>query len=84
VGPDGVVAVAGTKLITYDTGLRSIFLLFGTGRHRQDWQQFEADIRAWAKDQGCTLAEGCFRIGWRRIFRRFGWVHTHDFLERAL
>lgn len=85
VGTHGEIsAVAGTKLIAYDTGLRTIFILFGTGSGRQDWQQFEADIRSWGKDQGCTLAEGCFRIGWRRIFRLFGWKHTHDFLERAL
>lgn len=79
-----IAAVAGTKIIAYDTGLRTIFFLFGTGRGRKGWQDFEVDIRAWAMTQGCTLAEGCFRIGWRRIFRVFGWLHTHDFLERAL
>jgi hypothetical protein len=80
-----VCAVAGTRLIAYDTGLKTLFIYFGTGRRRDIWQHFMADMLEWAKAQGCTLAEGSFRRGWRRVFAAFlPWRHTHDFLERVL
>lgn len=77
-----ICAVGGTRIITYDTGLKTLFVMFGTGRNRKAWQHFMDDFLAYGKSQGCTLAEGSFRKGWRRIFP--GWTHTHDFLERVL
>lgn len=78
----GVCAIAATSVITYDTGLKSIAIRFGTGRQRKSWQNFMEDIVAWGKAQGCTMAEGNFRRGWRRVLP--GWTHTHDSLERIL
>ena len=78
----GVCAVAASSINTYDTGLKSIAIRFGTGRKRRQWQHFMEDVVAWGKSQGCTMAEGNFRLGWRRALP--GWTHTHDSLERAL
>jgi hypothetical protein len=77
-----VCAVGATRFIVYDTGLKSLFVIFGTGRQRRSWQGFMADFLAFGKEQGCTIAEGHFRKGWRRILP--GWFHSHDFLEREL
>jgi hypothetical protein len=77
-----VIAVAGSHLIRYDTGLKSIFLSFGVGRQRKKWQHFMADIKAWGKSQGCTLFESSLREGWCRIFPDL--KHTHDFVQQVL
>lgn len=77
-----VCAVAGTRIVAYDTGLKALDIKFGTGRQRKIWQHFMADLLAWGKEQGCTIAEGSFRKGWRRVLP--GWSHTHDCLERSL
>lgn len=77
----GICAVAGTELVTYDTGLKALAVKFGTGRNRDSWQHLMNDVVAWGASQGCKLNEGGFRIGWKRVLR--GWNHTHDFLERA-
>lgn len=81
-GAGEIIATAGTRFITYDTGLKSIFVIFGTGRLRHLWQHFMADLLVFGKAHGCTIAEGSLRRGWRRILP--GWTHTHDFCERAL
>ncbi len=78
----GLAAVMGTEVIQYPTGLRSIVFLFCTGRNRKKWQHHMVDVLAWAKAVGCGLAQGPFRIGWRRVLS--GWSHSHDFLERPL
>jgi len=77
-----ICAVAGTRIVTYDTGLKAIDIKFGTGRDRHLWQHFMGDILRWGKSQGCALAEGSFRKGWRRVLP--GWRHTHDSLEQVL
>lgn len=77
-----VCAVGGTSIITYDTGLKSLFFHFGTGRKRHGWQHVVDEMVAWGKSQGCNISEGKFRIGWRRVLP--GWNHTHEFLERVL
>jgi hypothetical protein len=78
----GICAVAGTEMITYPTGLKVIAIRFGTGRERLKWQHFMEDVVAWGRSQGCTMAEGAFRRGWKRVLP--GWHHGHDSLERAL
>lgn len=82
IADDGIAAVTGTEVITYDTGLKALAMRFCTGRGRRHWQHLVDDILAWGKSIGCTLAEGSFRIGWRRALP--GWLHTHDCLERIL
>lgn len=77
-----ICAIAGTRIAIYDTGLKAIDIKFGTGRRREIWQHFIADLLSWGKTQGCTLAEGSFRKGWRRVLP--GWTHTHDSLQRDL
>lgn len=78
----GICAVTGTEIVTYDTGLKVLAIRFGTGREREKWQHFMDEVLVWAKYQGCTLAEGSFRRGWKRVLPN--WLHTHDTLERAL
>lgn len=79
---DEVLSVTGTQIITYDTGLQTLAIRLCDGRERQRWQHYLEDILDWGKQQGCTKAEGTFRIGWRRVLP--GWEHTHEFMERAL
>ncbi len=78
-----IVFVGGTEIIRYhDTGLKSLVILFGTGKGRKAWQHHMSTVLDWAVAAGCTFAEGKFRIGWGRVLP--GWTHSHDVLERAL
>lgn len=79
---ENAVALCGTELITYPTGLKSVAIRFCAGHGREEWQHLVETILEQAKGQGCRLAEGAFRLGWRRVLP--GWNHTHDYLERPL
>lgn len=74
--------VFGTEVILFPTGMKAIAFRFGTGHNREHWQHRIDDVLAWGKAQGCDMAEGVFRKGWRRVLP--GWNHTHKFLEKAL
>lgn len=78
----GICGVCGTQLFTYDTGLKELTFRFCTGRDREKWQHFVDDIIAWGKANGCGIAAGIMRRGWRRVLPN--WNHTHDYLERIL
>ncbi len=79
---DEVLSVTGTQIISYPTGLKSIAIRLCDGKERERWQHFLDDILTWGKGQGCTLREGMFRIGWRRVLK--DWTHTHEFMEGSL
>lgn len=79
---ENVVFVGATEILDYPTGLRALAWRIGVGSGLEDWKHMMADILAQAKEVGCTIAEGNFRVGWRRVLR--DWKHTHEFLERDL
>lgn len=78
-----VIFVGATENLIYPTGLKTIAWRIGTGEGREFWQRemMEFVLRQ-AKDEGCEMAEGSFRPGWRRVFP--DWKHTHEILERSL
>jgi hypothetical protein len=78
----GICAVGGSEIVIYDTGLKGFVIHFGTGRERGKWQHAVEDMVGWGKANGCVLAEGVMRKGWRRVLPN--WNHSHDFLERVL
>jgi hypothetical protein len=77
-----IVFVGGTEIRIFHTGLKVLEIRFGVGADRRAWQHHLDSVLGWAKAAGCSRATGAFRIGWRRVLP--GWVHTHEFLERAL
>jgi hypothetical protein len=77
-----LVFVGGTEIRIFHTGLKVLEIRFGVGKDRQAWQHHLDSVLNWAKAAGCLRATGAFRIGWRRVLP--GWLHTHEFLERAL
>lgn len=79
---DEISFVCGTEIIEFPTGLKAIAFRFGTGTGRERWQDRITDVFAWAKAEGCTMAEGFFRKGWKRVLP--GWIHSHEFLERRI
>ena len=79
---DEICFVGATQFIDYPTGLRTIAWHFGSGEDRDAWKHFMNDVLAWAKANGATLAEGCFRRGWSRVFK--DWTRSHEFLERVI
>lgn len=82
VDDDRIVFVGATELVRYPTGLKALAWRFGVGDGRQNWQHLMAGVLAWARSEGCKIAEGCFRKGWRRVFT--DWRHTHEFIERDI
>ena len=79
---DRIVFVGATEIVTFPTGLKSFAIRFGVGSGRKEWQHHIDRVLLWGKDLGCTIAEGNFRKGWRRVLP--GWRHSHEFLEREL
>lgn len=79
---EDILSVTATEMITYSTGLKTLAIWICDGRERERWQHYLEDILQWGKEQGCSKAEGTFRIGWRRVLK--GWEHTHEFMERPL
>lgn len=77
-----VTFVLGTELVDYPTGLRALSLRFGVGERRERWLHLLEQILAFGRAHDCTIAEGDFRVGWRRVLK--GWDHTHEFMERRL
>lgn len=77
-----ILYVGGTELVVYPSGLKSLLVKFIAGRKRELWQHHLATVLRWAKLQGCTMAEGICRKGWKRILP--GWTHSYDYLEIKL
>lgn len=79
---DQILYVGGTELTVYPSGLKSLLIKFVVGRKRHLWQHHLDTVLKWGKLQGCTISEGVFRKGWKRILP--GWTHSFDYLERPL
>lgn len=77
-----VLYVGGTELTVYPSGMKSLLIKFVAGHRRDLWQHHIDTVLDWGKLQGCSLAEGVFRKGWKRILP--GWTHSYDYLERQL
>lgn len=77
-----VCALCATEVRRYPTGLQTLVIHIGTGRGLQFMAACMDELLAAAKLNGCTKAEGEFRMGWRRALT--GWTHTHDVLDRDL
>lgn len=77
-----VRALCATEIRRYPTGLQTLVIHIGTGQGLDFMADCMNELLAEAKANGCTKAEGEFRIGWRRALT--GWTHTHDVLERDL
>lgn len=75
-----VCFIGGTEICDYPTGLRTLAWRFGTGHDHEKWAHLMGAVLELAKKEcGCTMAEGAFRRGWKRVFT--AWRHTHDVLE---
>lgn len=70
-----------TRVVNYPAA-KYAQLLIGTGTGRKRWQHYVRVLEGWAKSQGCDGIESIARIGWSRVFQRFGWKQTHVFLEK--
>lgn len=62
-----VVGAAVTQVAVYDTGVKSVVVMFVAGDGLKDWKHLWSAVEEWASRMGCRYAETICRKGWERL-----------------
>lgn len=61
---------------------KECLLVWGSGKERDNWQNYIKEIEEWAKAQECDVMKVMARPGWERVHKTY--KKTHSLLEKAL
>lgn len=61
---------------------KECLMVWGSGRERDNWQEYIKEIEIWAKARGCDVMKVMARPGWERVHKTY--KKTHSLLEKAL
>ncbi len=79
---DEVEMVMVTWIATYPTGFKCLQVVLLAGSRPEAWLQFEPELEAWAREQGCHRIEAWARPGWERVLKHYR--KRYVMLEREL
>lgn len=79
-----VKALAGVYMLRFKNGDQVARFAFCVGQERETWQHLMPELLERLKSQGCNRMDGCFRAGWERALKPFGFRRTHTYLERSI
>ena len=58
--------------------------IFLAGGELDQILDMDADVKAWAKDQGCTVAQMSGRLGWKKPLAPLGWELQHANFQKEI
>ena len=58
--------------------------IFLAGGELDQILDMDADVKAWAKAQGCTIAQMSGRLGWKKPLAPLGWELQHANFQKEL
>lgn len=61
---------------------KECWIIWGSGKERDNWQDYILEVEKWAKTRGCDVMKVMARPGWEKVHKTY--KKTHSLLEKAL